>query len=134
MTNDLSANRKILSTHLLTHGSVASLWFSPHHHQQKSHLFIIPWKKSKLSLSVWLSICLYNSLVGCLKLLIGFPLSVFGHHSRVPASLPDHSENHLIQVDSSLVVPLGIWLSLATTHVVQPPRLTTMRTISSRWT
>ncbi len=60
------------------------------------------------------------SLVVPLELSIGF--SVFGHQSHGPASLPDHQENHLIWVDSSLIAPLE--LPVANAHAVQPPRLT----------
>jgi hypothetical protein len=51
--------------------------------------------------------------------------SATAHAIQPPLS--DYHENHLILVDLSLVVPLG--LPLAATHAVQPPRLTTMRTI-----
>ncbi len=45
----------------------------------------------------------------------------FGHHSRSPASPPDHQDNHLIWVDSSLMAPLKF--PLATAHSVQPSQL-----------
>jgi hypothetical protein len=98
----------------------------------KSHIFIIPRKKSKLSLSIGLPVCTFNCPLGCLKSLIGFPLSIFGHCSWSPAFQPDYHKNHLIWVDLSLAVPLG--LTLATAHGVQPSHLTTTRTISSEWT
>ncbi len=53
-------------------------------------------------------------------------LAFFSHCSRSLASLPDHLENHLIQVG-----PLGFPLAAAFT--VQPHCLTTMRTILSKY-
>jgi hypothetical protein len=53
-----------------------------------------------------------------------------------PVSLPNYHKNHLIWVDSILVVPLRLsllWVSLATAHGVQPPSLAIMRIIWSEW-
>jgi hypothetical protein len=107
----------------------------------KSHLFIILPKMRKLSLPVGCQFSLSMAQLAFQSHLSAFPLSAFGCSSHSPASPPDYHKNHknhLTKVDSSLVVPLGFlgfhWLSSATAHTVQPPCLTTTRTILSKWT
>jgi hypothetical protein len=117
----------------LPHRSVASLWFSPHHLICNFSPIQYPLRKSKLTFLLDCCSAHLSRSPGCLKLLISFPLSIFGHQSPGPASLPGHHKNHLIGVESSLTASLEIYLSfeclLAIAHAVQPPRLAITRTI-----
>ncbi len=70
-----------------------------------SHLIIIfsnnvtltsPREREYVSLSLGQSLCLFSRSLGCLKLFAGFFLSILGHCSHGPASLPDYHENYLI--------------------------------------
>ncbi len=74
---------------------------------------------SKLTFLGWHSACLSKSL-GCLEWLSNSQLSVFGQHSRGPASLSHYHENLLTWANYSLVVPLE--LPLASAHTGQPTR------------
>ncbi len=71
-------------TEVLTSLSSSAIISPLHHSPQKEYVV------SSCSLAV----CPFNCSGGCLRSLIGFPLSV--HFSGSPASLPNHCENHLI--------------------------------------
>ncbi len=66
--------------------SSSSATISPLYHSQK---------KSKLYLPVELLVFPFSYSQGCLRLLLGFHLAVFGNCSRSPVFPPDYHENHL---------------------------------------
>jgi hypothetical protein len=87
-------------TVILTSSSAAS---SPNH-----HLFSIPWERVNWLFLLSCHAACFCRPIGCLKLFCNFYLSIFGHHSCSPTSLPDYHENHVIWVESRLEVLLEI--------------------------
>jgi hypothetical protein len=76
-----------------------------------------------MSIPVGLSVCPFSYPLSCPKLLIGFPLAVFGRYSCSPASLPDHHWE--LSELSGLKPGVPPCFFLAAAHAFQPLHLTT---------
>jgi hypothetical protein len=98
--NSLDCQQICGFTAILTSSSSSSASAS----SSTSHFLKRSLRKSKLTLLLGCLTAYFSRSLGCLKSFSHFHLSIFGHRSCGPSSLPDYHKNHLIWVDWSLIV------------------------------